>query len=93
MYVHIFIYVHMGAGAMDIRSHGDAGYEPPDVDAWNQLSNCGKAVSMCSKPVRVISPAPNVYILTYLHLFPCSLKVEHNGSHSPNTQEFKASLS
>lgn len=44
VYVHIFIYVHMGAGAMDIRSHGDAGYEPPDVGAWNQLSNCGKAV-------------------------------------------------
>lgn len=38
------IYVHIGAGVMDIRSHGDAGYEPPDVGAWNPLSNCGKAV-------------------------------------------------
>lgn len=44
VYVHIFTYVHMGAGAMDIRFHGDAGYEPPDMGAWNQLRNFGKSV-------------------------------------------------
>lgn len=72
VYVHIYKYVHIGAGAMDIRSHGDAGYEPPDVGAWNHSATVEK--QYCSKPLRVISPAPNVYILIYLHLSPCSLE-------------------